>query len=549
MKTISTQRPFVVPVSPRTPRRRLVKVLDNAVRRLVDLGVGFWGLLFLAPFFGFIALLIKSDSPGPIFYWGRRMGRGGREFRILKFRTMYETPASHSGPKLTARGDGRITPVGEWLRSTKLNELPQLWNVFIGEMSLVGPRPEDPDIVKKWPEEARLELLSVRPGITSPASVVYRDEEALLTGGNIMDEYLRSILPTKLRFDQVYVRNRNIFNDLDVIFWTLVVLIPQARREKIPEARLYWGPLSGFFAHDFRWFVVDFFVALLCITIVGVIWRTITPLHVGWQFAPVVAFLMALVFGLSNALRGLNRVYWAKASPSEALDLLLTSGIATSILWFSNQYVLRTPAVPVGLFIFGGLFAYLGFVAVRYRERLLTGMATRWLQLRNGGRILGERMLIVGAGDLGQFATWLVRKGNLSQAFSIVGLVDDDPRKHGMRMDGAKVLGSTADIQKLVEQHDIGIVLFAISNIEPQARSRIITMCDQLSVRTVHIPNVVMMMQDEFRSDPLTRTPVSKPTPKELVRRLHQVETLLEEKKYDDAQAEIVQMRADLLSQ
>src|SRR5690606_29290266 len=105
---------------------------------------------------------------------------GGKPFRILKFRTMYECPDSYQGPGITAKGDDRVTPVGQWLRHTKLNELPQLWNVLRGDMSLVGPRPEDPDFVKQWSAETRAELLAVRPGITSPASVLFPDEESLL---------------------------------------------------------------------------------------------------------------------------------------------------------------------------------------------------------------------------------------------------------------------------------------------------------------------------------------------------------------------------------
>ena len=104
------------------------------------------GLFLLSPFFGIIAWAIKRDSPGPIFYRGRRVGRGGKEFTILKFRTMYECPESYAGPCITAKDDERIMPLGRWLRDTKINELPQLWNVLRGEMSLVGPRPEDPEI-------------------------------------------------------------------------------------------------------------------------------------------------------------------------------------------------------------------------------------------------------------------------------------------------------------------------------------------------------------------------------------------------------------------
>jgi hypothetical protein len=430
-----------------------------------------------------------------------------------------------------------------------MNELPQLWNVLIGEMSLVGPRPEDPDIVLSWPEDARRELLSVRPGITSPASVVYRDEEAMLTGDNLMEEYLRSILPTKLRFDQVYVRNRTLLSDLDVIFWTAIVLIPQARKEKIPEPQLYWGPLSVFFSNDLRWFFVDFWVALGSISGVAVLWRSVTPLHIGWQYVPVVAFLTAMVFGLSNTFLGLNRVFWSKARPSDTLELLFSSAVAVFLLWLSNRVLFLTPVVPLGLFVFGGLVAYLGFVSVRYRERLVTGVATRWLALRKGGQIIGERVLIVGAGELGEFTTWLVHKGALSQAFHIVGMVDDDPRKQGMRMEGVKILGTTYDLKTLVARYDVGIILYAIANIHSEERLRILTACQNLPVRTVMLPNVVEMMRDEFRGYTLPRPdgPVSSLlTPSRVNTWLGHLETLLEAGEYEVLQMQLEHLRTEI---
>jgi lipopolysaccharide/colanic/teichoic acid biosynthesis glycosyltransferase len=181
--------------------------LDRRFKRAFDIAASFLGLLLLSPVFCLVALLIKRESPGPVFYRGPRVGLGGKVFGILKFRTMYECAASYQGPSITARDDDRITPLGKWLRETKVNELPQLWNVLVGEMSLVGPRPEDPEIARTWPEAARREILSVRPGVTSPASVVYRDEEKLLKSATVMDDYLKIMLPDKLRLDQIYVRS------------------------------------------------------------------------------------------------------------------------------------------------------------------------------------------------------------------------------------------------------------------------------------------------------------------------------------------------------
>jgi lipopolysaccharide/colanic/teichoic acid biosynthesis glycosyltransferase len=207
--------------------KTLIQGMLDLPKRLFDLLAAAIGLLLLSPLFLIIGWLIKRDSPGPVFYWGPRLGRGGRIFLMLKFRTMYENAESHQGARITARGDRRITRLGHRLRNTKINELPQLWNVFIGDMSLVGPRPEDPEIARAWSDEVRAEIVSVRPGITSPASILYHDEEDLLTAANVMNEYLRQISPDKLRLDRRYVRERSFIGDLVIIFKTMLVLMPR----------------------------------------------------------------------------------------------------------------------------------------------------------------------------------------------------------------------------------------------------------------------------------------------------------------------------------
>ncbi|MDX1437789.1 MAG: sugar transferase, partial [Anaerolineales bacterium] len=264
----------------RRARKFPFSLLDAALRRAMDLAVSLVGLVLLSPLMALIAVRIRRMSPGPVLYRGLRAGRGGKNFKMLKFRTMFETPQSYQGLRVTAKGDPRITPFGGWLRSTKLNELPQLWNVLRGEMSLVGPRPEDPFLVKKWPQGVRQEILSVRPGITSPASVVYRDEENLLQSADVMNTYLIDILPSKLRLDLLYVRNRTLLSDVDVIFLTLVALLPRLGALAIPENLLFWGPLSRFTNRFFNWFILDFIIASLAIGISGIIWRFSAPLDV-----------------------------------------------------------------------------------------------------------------------------------------------------------------------------------------------------------------------------------------------------------------------------
>ena len=197
----------------------------------------------------------------------------------------------------------------------------------------------------------------------------------------------------------------------------------------------------------------------------------------------------SLVFSLINTVLGLGRISWREARPSLALDLLLSSTLATAMLFWANH--LLNDLLPPAMVFNAGLLAYLGFIAVRYRERLLTGLATRWLHYRGNQTSYGERVLIVGAGECGQLATWLMQKSNLIGAYTIFGMVDDDIRKQGLNIEGYRVLGQTQDIPKLVKNHDIGIILYAISKISEDDRDVILGSCRKTPARLVVIPDIL----------------------------------------------------------
>jgi lipopolysaccharide/colanic/teichoic acid biosynthesis glycosyltransferase len=455
-----------------------------AAKRLMDILAALCGLILLSPFFLIVGLLIKRDSPGPVFYRGARMGKDGRVFYILKFRTMRDEAASHAGPSVTAQDDPRITPFGKWLRDTKLNELPQLWNVLAGEMSLVGPRPEDPEIARTWPEAARREILSVRPGITSPASVAYHDEESRLKADSVMDDYM-DILPDKLRLDQLYVRHHTFTTDLDALFWTFVIMIPRLGDQKISEGWLFGGPISRFVRRYLSWTAIDFLTAFASIGVVGVVWRLGGPLDVGLWRAVNFAVLLALLFGVFNSLLGLKAVSWSRAAAEDVVRLFVSCGLVTSILVLAQRLIAPAHKLPLPFVFTVGLTVSLSFVAVRYRLRLVTGLASRWIQLRNSGYGAGERVLVVGAGRGSMFAAWLLRRTDLRRLYHAVGIADDDPQKQGMRFDGLPVLGTTADIPELVRRHDIGVIFYAILKISTEDRERILSTCRKTRLRVV----------------------------------------------------------------
>ena len=192
-------------------------------KRLFDVMLSALGLVLLAPLLVLIALWIKLDSPGPVFFRQERVGRFGVPFRIHKFRTM----AAHgAGPLITVGDDERITRAGSALRRAKLDELPQLIDVLRGAMSFVGPRPEVPRYVAVYPPELRDKVLSVRPGITDLASIQYRDESALLArAADPEREYREVVLPAKLRLAAEYVDHATLATDLRLIVLTLKTLL------------------------------------------------------------------------------------------------------------------------------------------------------------------------------------------------------------------------------------------------------------------------------------------------------------------------------------
>ena len=194
----------------------------DVTKRLIDVTGSLVGLIVVSPILLAVGMLIKLDSPGPVLHRAQRTGKDGKPFRLYKFRTMV-VGAHRDGPAITPAGDRRITRVGRFLRRTKLDELPQLLNVLKGDMSLVGPRPEDPRYVGLY-TPAQREVLRVRPGVTSAASLAYRHESSLLSGGDWEQRYVNEILPDKLAIELDYLAHRNVVSDLGLVLRTLLAL-------------------------------------------------------------------------------------------------------------------------------------------------------------------------------------------------------------------------------------------------------------------------------------------------------------------------------------
>jgi len=189
-------------------------------KRIFDFIASLIGLILLSPFLVIIGVLVKISDKGPVFYRSKRVGQNFKPFYLLKFRTMVVN-AEELGPSITKGGDQRITKIGKFLRKTKLDELPQLWNVIKGELSLVGPRPEVEKYISFYKDDYK-EILKIKPGITDYAAIKFRNEEEILAKFEDVEKaYIENVLPAKIKLYKTYLGEIGFLTDLKIIFKTL----------------------------------------------------------------------------------------------------------------------------------------------------------------------------------------------------------------------------------------------------------------------------------------------------------------------------------------
>ncbi len=462
--------------------------IGELVKRAMDIIVSLIALIFLLPFFCWIVIAIRRDSPGPFLFRGRRMGKNGKPFTILKFRTMYECPSSYNGPSVTACDDARVTRVGRILRDTKLNELPQFWNVLVGEMSLVGPRPEDVEIAKTWPKDVWDEVLSVRPGVTSPATILYHDEEKILTSGNLFEKYMNELAPDKSRLDQLYVRHHSFSLDLDILFWTFLILLPLIGKSLLPsEEKLFAGPISQFIRHNLSWFTLDLVTALAVFYVTDLIWVDLFPPQMGWINALATVGVFIITLHLTGILFGLNRVRWQKAVPRDVIHLAfpwLFACLVTASLYIAF-FGLRQDVILVPF-----ILSLVGFSILRFRSRLFNSL-TRWLiNSSAAARATRERVLIIGTGRTAEHIAWIFEHPAYQNKFNVMGFIDDNFTSAGGRIYGSNVIGTYKQIPEILRRMGIGLVILADHTLQVDDFHDIDRACQQASARLVQIPDI-----------------------------------------------------------
>jgi lipopolysaccharide/colanic/teichoic acid biosynthesis glycosyltransferase len=444
--------------------------------RLIDIAFAIIGLFFLVVLFPVVALLIKLDSRGPVFFKCARVGKDGKIFHMYKFRTMYESDIK-LGQSVSPQRDPRVTPVGRILRRLKLNEFPQFLNILRGEMTLVGPRPEAPDLAAAYPLEAR-RIFRVQPGLVGPNQILGRNEEEFYPHGvDPKEYYLTKLLPRKIPLDLKYIDEKSFLVDLKYLFLGMwVTLTGMVRLQHLWANKDRLLLLMADSAFCLISFMLAYFIRYETFTP-----GFITQAHL-LQILPFTAlahipFLLLLgcysgvidFFGIND----IKKIF--KGLILGTLTLLLFS----LIFQFTKKY---------GSSIFIINFLCLSVFLIGYRIFLPT--LDHFYKRNNGQKT--RRVLIIGAGEEGLLCLHYLKKSQ-DINYQVMGFIDEDSHLQYKNINGIRVIGNLTDLEILLPLYKIDEVFIADSIKQPEQGIRVQKICRKNFVTlTSFVPNQVI---------------------------------------------------------
>ncbi len=443
------------------------------IKRLIDIFLSLIGISVAITLFPFIALLIKMDSKGPVFFLCDRVGKDSKLFKMYKFRTMYETTVQ-VGASLSPADDPRVTRFGRFLRRTKLNELPQLINILIGEMTFVGPRPEAPDLAALYPSYAK-GIFRVKPGLVGPNQILGRNEEEWYPPGvDPKQYYIESILPKKLLVDLEYVEQSSIFKDIQYILLGIKETIFKVLSWKLilqNKSQIYLLFIDIFF-------VVSSFMLASILRFGGeshtIYLISFLPLLPTFMLIRIACFFY---FGLYSTL--IRHI-----STADIIGVFKgVSFSSTMLISLTFFFDVRTGSRLV--FFIDWLLLIFLMTSLRFGLRLFCD----WLGKRGNKAIGKKKVLIFGAGEMG-FLAYQFLMTQKKTAYDIVGFLDDDPTKIHKTLCGKKVLGSYFNIEPVVKLYKVDEIFFAVTNITSHKMMKIIKTCQEAKVQYRFLSNL-----------------------------------------------------------
>ena len=448
-------------------------------KRAFDFSVALVGVILFSPLFVLLAILVKIDSHGPVFFRQERASAGGGTFRIFKYRTMI-VGAYRSGARLTVRRDPRITKMGHILRWTKLDELPQLFNVLRGDMSFVGPRPEDPYFTNFYTPEQR-EVLTAKPGVIGPAQVEGRDEIEKYPEDceNVEEFYIHSILPEKLRRDLLYVRTATFFGDIRFLVAGFVAVLTSQFK-------------TGFFARNAqRLAALAFDMVLMVVSYIGA-----NLIKFDWKLGPdewayigrAVIWVLAvkpIVFIYYGLYQRTTRWIGRRDMAAIVKAVSTSSALVVAGTYFSLQHHSRAVFVIdwiVLLFLVGG---------ARYIASSILSGAARGEERGPFGKVL-----VAGSGHGGEAILRSLLEDPKSR-FMPVGIIDHEPHRWGALIHGVRVMGGATDIAMAASTHGVEMVLVSLADLDPVVVREIVEACNKLGLEYRLVPALPDLLAQE----------------------------------------------------
>ena len=502
---------------------QVVPHVKPGLPRTVELPLAIFALVITSPFIALAALAIVLSSGGPVFFLQERLGANAMMFRLIKLRTMRR---SNGGPNFTAGDDNRVTSVGRFLRATKLDELPQLWNVIRGDMALVGPRPEVPRYVDPTNALWRT-VLQAKPGIADPTTILLRNEDELLAqlNGNRDQFYIEVLQPYKLKGYYEYLSRRNWRTDLGVIANTAIaVLLPnrfppptleeiansqESRLSRIPKASAINGQSSKKHSRfrSSRLLILQIQYALDILTLSG---SFVLAYLLRFEFSipaeesknliiqlPCIVLIQFVVL----IITGVYSFVWRYVGMTEVRTFLKAALLACLPVVLTRLTLptgLKPLQVPLSIALMDNLFAFAGILGLRVLRRAIYESARKNHGLAASEVEKKKRVLLIGAGRAGLIAAKEILSAGSSN-LDIKGFVDDNPKKRGLLIQAIKVLGNTADLPRLVRQYQIDHVVISIGQATRHEFRRILDICEQVPVRVRVMPGLHEILQGKVK--------------------------------------------------
>jgi FlaA1/EpsC-like NDP-sugar epimerase/lipopolysaccharide/colanic/teichoic acid biosynthesis glycosyltransferase len=442
----------------------LKRAINSVLKRSFDIFLAVLGIVLFLPFFPLISLLIKLDSVGPIFYLCNRVGKNQQIFKMFKFRTMYETIARVGG-SVSPQGDPRVTPIGRFLRRTKINEIPQLINILKGNMTFVGPRPEAPDLAALYPVYAQ-EVFTVKPGLVGPNQILGRNEEEWYPPNvDPQQYYIETILPQKLPIDLAYVRESSFGKDMIYIFFGL--------KETLFKAFSWQFVLQN--RSQIYLLGCDLLAILLSFGLANILKSADSSVPISftatWHILPMIVLVRAscfLAFGLYSTL-----IRYLSYADIFAVWKAVTTG---TLILIGGVFLFHLSALSKPFLLIDWLCLTLLMSSLRFVLRL----AREW-QSGSKDHNPRRRVLIFGAGDAGSLA-YQALMAEKEQVYNVIGFLDDDPTKRHKTLHGKKVLGNRFNLETVVKLYQIQEIFLALPSAPIQEMAQIRQTCQHARV-------------------------------------------------------------------